>query len=171
MVFPELRFFAGFFRRLLSYIIQCISISIIKHISFQYVSLQYGLFQYVPIQNPFNTYPFNTYRFNTYPVNDTRIHSIRLHQEWQWMSIQNLSLHIIASARMAMSVKSLHVISYHCYSAGMAMKTKPCISFNFIAPLHNGISLYRERMNMQFIASYWPALHDSDFWLAPSIGM
>ena len=48
--FPKRRFVAGFFRRLLVYIISCISISIIPHILFQYASLQYVSFQYVSIQ-------------------------------------------------------------------------------------------------------------------------
>ena len=49
-IFPKRRFVAGFFRRLLAYIISCISISIIPHILFQYASLQYVSFQYVSIQ-------------------------------------------------------------------------------------------------------------------------
>ena len=49
-VFPEARFVAGFFRRLLAYTLPCKSISIIPHISFQYVSLQYVLIQSVFIQ-------------------------------------------------------------------------------------------------------------------------
>ncbi len=64
--------------------------------------------------------------YKTYPC-------ISMHQqEWQCVWMQNISLHIIASAGMAMTIKSLHVISYHCYSAGMANK-KPCTSFNFFA--------------------------------------
>ena len=50
LFFPKRRFVAGFFRRLLAYIISCISISIIPHILFQYASLQYVSFQYVSIQ-------------------------------------------------------------------------------------------------------------------------
>ena len=50
LFFPKRRFVAGFFRRLLVYIISCISISIIPPILFQYASLQYVLFQFVSIQ-------------------------------------------------------------------------------------------------------------------------
>ena len=50
LFFPKRRFVAGFFRRLLVYIISCISISIIPPILFQYASLQYVSFEYVSIQ-------------------------------------------------------------------------------------------------------------------------
>ena len=108
---------------------------------------------------PTNTYPFNTYPTNTYPcyaypfnaypfkrcasagianvshqcishqyVSSTRIppvwvHSMRIHskslhqQEWQWVWV------------------SLHIISYHCYSAGMVMNIETLLFLQFFAKL------------------------------------
>ena len=115
-------------------------------------------------QNVCNTYPTNTYPFNTYPTNTypcyaypfnaypfkrcasagianvshqyishqyvsstrippVRIHSMRIHskslhqQEWQWVWV------------------SLHIISYHCYSAGMVMNIKTLLFLQFFAKL------------------------------------
>ena len=68
-----------------------------------------------------------------------------------------LAYHCISRNGNAYYSKSLHVISYRCYPLGMAMKIKPCTILNVLAPLSICISLYRARMNMQFIASYWPA--------------
>ena len=115
-----------------------------QYVSIQCVSIQkvgtYPVNTYLFHTYPFNTYPTNTYPFNAYPFNVYRFKRfasagmamyvnakqilayhcisrngnvcecktypcISLHQqEWQWVWV------------------SLHVISYHCYSAGMAMK-------------------------------------------------
>ena len=61
-------------------------------------------------------------------------------QELQCMWMQNISLHIIASAGMAMSIwVSLHVISYHCYSAGMAVNIKTLLFLQFLCNFNNWI--------------------------------
>ena len=112
-----------------------------KHHSTHIVSIRIHSIRISSIRIPSIRIPsirIDSIRIYSIPIQVTRIHSIRMHQqEWQWMWIQNIPLHIIASAGMAMNIKSksLHVISYHCYSAGMAIETKPCISLNFIAPL------------------------------------
>ena len=96
-LFPERGFVAGFFRRLLAYIISCISISIIPHIQYR-----------------FNTYPFNTYRFNTYPFNTYASAG---------MAMNVNTKHILASyasAGMAMNVNTKHILASYA-SAGMAM--------------------------------------------------
>ena len=112
---------------------------------------------------PFNTYPTNTYPcyaypFNAYPFNaypfkrcasagianvshqyishqyvsstripPVRIHSMRIHskslhqQEWQWVWV------------------SLHIISYHCYSAGMVMNIETLLFLQFLCKIINWI--------------------------------
>ena len=121
-------------------------------------------FQNVCISRFCNTYPTNTYPFNTYPTNTypcyaypfnaypfkrcasagianvshqyishqyvsstrippVRVHSMRIHskslhqQEWQWVWV------------------SLHIISYHCYSAGMVMNIETLLFLQFFAKL------------------------------------
>ena len=173
-LFPERRFVAGFFRRLLAYLTPHISHTYPSHHT--YPCKTYPTNTYPTNTYPFNTYPTNTYPFNTYPtntypcdafpftripptricstrippirINEMRIHSIRIHskglhqqewqtyptntyptirirstrippvrihtmrihskglhqREWQCMWMQNISLHIIASAGMAMSI-------------------------------------------------------------------
>ena len=109
---------------------------------------------YISHTYPFQTYPFQTYPTNTYPLQTypfkryasagivnvslqyishqyvsstrippVRIHSMRIHskslhqQEWQWVWV------------------SLHIISYHCYSAGMVMNIKTLLFLQFFAKL------------------------------------
>ena len=136
----------------------------VQHVSHQYVSMQCVSFQNVCISRFCNTYPTNTYPFNTYPTNTypcyaypfnaypfkrcasagianvshqyishqyvsstrippVRVHSMRIHskslhqQEWQWVWV------------------SLHIISYHCYSAGMVMNIETLLFLQFFAKL------------------------------------
>ena len=109
---------------------------------------------YISHTYPFQTYPFQTYPTNTYPLQTypfkryasagivnvslqyisyqyvsstrippVRIHSMRIHskslhqQEWQWVWV------------------SLHITSYHCYSAGMVMNIKTLLFLQFFAKL------------------------------------
>ena len=129
-------------------------ISITPHISHTYPFKTYPTNTYPTNTYPFNTYPTNTYPcyaypFNAYPfkrcasagianvshqyishqyVSSTRIppvrvHSMRIHskslhqQEWQWVWV------------------SLHIISYHCYSAGMVMNIETLLFLRFFAKL------------------------------------
>ena len=151
-VFPERRFVAGFFRRLLAYLT--------PHISHTYPFNTYPTNTYPTNTYPFNTYPTNTYPFNTYPFNAhpfkryarilsirivsirihaMRIHSMRIHskglhqQEWQCMWMQNISLHIIASGGMAMYVNAKHILAYHCISRNGNEYEYHCMSFHTIA--------------------------------------
>ena len=98
------------------------------------LNFEYRTFEWLSYQEASSyTYLLNPYPFNTYPLNakhaSIRIHSIRefirirsmrihskgMHQQaWQCMWRQNISLHIIASAGMAMSMSIIHVISHHC---------------------------------------------------------
>ena len=102
---------------------------------------------------PTNTYPCYTYPFNAYPfkrcasagianvshqyishqyvsstrIPPVRIHSMRIHskslhqQEWQWVWV------------------SLHIISYHCYSAGMVMNIETLLFLQFLCKIINWI--------------------------------
>ena len=128
-------------------------ISSTSHISHTYP------FQTYPFQtSPTNTYPTNTYPcyaypFNAYPfkrcasagianvshqyishqyvsstrIPPVRIHSMRIHskslhqQEWQWVWV------------------SLHIISYHCYSAGMVMNIETLLFLQFLCKIINWI--------------------------------
>ena len=139
-----------------------------QYVSHQYVSMQCVSIQNVCISRFCNTYPTNTYPFNTYPTNTypcyaypfnaypfkrcasagianvshqyishqyvsstrippVRIHSMRIHskslhqQEWQWVWV------------------SLHIISYHCYSAGMVMNIETLLFLQFLCKIINWI--------------------------------
>ena len=183
-VFPERRFVAGFFRRLLAYLTPHISHTYLTpHISHTYPSHHTypthihskrippirihamrmhskRLHQQVCNTYPTNTYPFNTYPTSTFPcyaypfkrcasagianvshqyishqyVSSTRIPPVRIHskslhqQEWQWVWV------------------SLHIISYHCYSAGMVMNIKTLLFLQFFAKL---------LIEYNFIARVW----------------
>ena len=84
-----------------------------EYVSFPYVSMQCVSIQCVSIQKVCISRNGNVCECKTYPC-------ISLHQqEWQWVWV------------------SLHVISYHCYSAGMAMKIKTLLflQFKFFATL------------------------------------
>ena len=122
--------------------------------TFEWLSYQEtSSYTYLPNPYPFNTYPFKRNAstgmamyvhakhaaIRIHSIREfIRIHSMHIHskgmhqQAWQCMWRQNISLHITASAGMAMSMGIIHVISYHCYSAGMAIKKKPCFSFKFL---------------------------------------
>ena len=113
---------------------------------------------YISHTYPFQTYPFQTYPTNTYPLQTypfkrcasagianvshqyishqyvsstrippVRIHSMRIHskslhqQEWQWVWA------------------SLHIISYHCYSAGMVMNIETLLFLQFVCKIINWI--------------------------------
>ena len=86
LFFPKRRFVAGFFRRLLAYIISCKSISIIPHYCC-------------------NTHPFNTYRFNTYPFNMHPVHAY---------PFNTYPFNTYASAGMAMNVNGRPCKTYPC---------------------------------------------------------
>ena len=105
-----------------------------------------------PCNTQVHTYPFHAYPFNTYPF--TRY----------------------TSAGMAMYVSRKHIFAYHCISRNgneyeyhymsfhpiatrreWQQKYKHFFSFNILPTLLIGNELYRARMNMDFIASYWPA--------------
>ena len=82
---------------------------------------------YVSIQDKCISRNGNECKYKTYPC-------ISLHQqELQWIWIQNISLHIIASAGMAMNVNTRHILAYHCISRNCnesEYKTYPCISLH-----------------------------------------
>ena len=172
-LFPERRFVAGFFRRLLAYLTPCISISIIPHISIQdvscqyvsfpyvsiqYVSIQYVSHQYVSIQcvsmqclskvctYPVNTYPTNTYPSNTYPINTYPFNAY----PFKRYASAGMAMYVNAKQILAYCIPlhqqewqsvwvSLHVISYHCYLAGMAMKIKTLPFLQFLCNFINWI--------------------------------
>ena len=92
---------------------------------------------------PFNAYPFkrcasagiatvshqyisHQYVSSTW-IPPVRIHSMRIHskslhqQEWQWVWV------------------SLHIISYHCYSAGMVMNIETLLFLQFLCKIINWI--------------------------------
>ena len=129
-------------------------ISITPHISHTYPFKTYPTNTYPTNTYPFNTYPTSTYPCNAYPFNaypfkrcasagianvshqyishqyvsstripPVRVHSMRIHskslhqQEWQWVWV------------------SLHIISYHCYSAGMVMNIETLLFLQFFAKL------------------------------------
>ena len=71
--------------------------------------------------------------------------------------MQNISLHIIASAGMEMSMSIIGCHFIPLLLGGNGNEIKPCFSFNVFATLLLEYDLYRARMNMEFIASYWPA--------------
>ena len=73
-------------------------------------------------------------RIHSIPIHSMRIHSKGLHQqEWQCMWMQNISLHIIASAGMAMYVNAKHILAYHCISRNGNECEYHCMSFHTIA--------------------------------------
>ena len=97
--------------RILCVSIQCVSI--------QKVCISRNRKRIPPIHIPpiriFNTYPTST---DPMRIHSMRIHSKSLHQqEWQWVWV------------------SLHIISYHCYSAGMVMNIKTLLFLQFFAKL------------------------------------
>ena len=136
----------------------------VQHVSHQYVSMQCVSFQNVCISRFCNTYPTNTYPFNTYPTNtypcyaypfnaypfkrcasagianvshqyishqyvsSTRIPPVRVHS----MRIHSKSLH---QQELQWVWVSLHIISYHCYSAGMVMNIETLLFLQFFAEL------------------------------------
>ena len=95
-------------------------VSVQQHISHQYVSMLYVSIpkwcisrnrKSIPPIRIFNMYPTSTDPLNVYPFKK------------------------FASAGMAMSmniITSLHIISYHCYSAGMAIKIKTLLFLQFL---------------------------------------
>ena len=122
--------------------------STVQHVSTQYVSMRCVSIQCVSIQKVCisrNRKRIPPIRIRSTRIPLVRIHSMRIHskglhqQEWQWVWV------------------SLHVISYHCYSAGMVMKIETLLFLKFLCNFIDWIYLYRARMNMKFIASYWPA--------------
>ena len=139
-----------------------------QYVSMQCVSIQNVCISRFCNTYPTNTYPTNTYPTNTYPTNTypcyaypfnaypfkrcasagianvshqyishqyvsstrippVRIHSMRIHskslhqQEWQWVWA------------------SLHIISYHCYSAGMVMNIETLLFLQFLCKIINWI--------------------------------
>ena len=97
--------------RILCVSIQCVSI--------QKVCISRNRKRIPPIHIPpiriFNMYPTST---DPMRIHSMRIHSKSLHQqEWQWVWV------------------SLHIISYHCYSAGMVMNIKTLLFLQFFAKL------------------------------------
>ena len=159
--FPERRFVAGFFRRLLAYLTPHISHTYPSHHTYptHIHSKRIPPIRIPPIPFPSTRIPpirihamcihsmhihskgvhqqeSQTYPTNTYPTNirirstripPVRIHSMRIHskglhqQEWQWVWV------------------SLHVISCHCYSAGMVMKIKTLLFLQFLCKIINWI--------------------------------
>ncbi len=129
---------------------------------------------------PFNAYPFKRYasagiemyanakhtsirihsirkiiRIHSMRILSIRIHSKGLHQqEWQCMWTQNISLHIIASAGMAMSMSIIacHFISLLDGGNGNKIQNFALASIS-LQLYYKWIYLYRARMNMEFIAS------------------
>ena len=92
-IFPERRFVAGFFRRLLAYLT--------PHISHTYPFNTYPTNTY-----PTNTYPFNTYPFNAYPFKRyARILSIR---------IVSIRIHAMRIRSMRIHSKGLHQQEWQC---------------------------------------------------------
>ena len=101
-------------------------------------------------------------RMDSTRIDSARIHSMRIHSiriiayycisrngNLKLMNVnKHISLHFIASAGMAMN--TFHI-------GGNGYENKTCIYFHFIADSYICISLYRARMNMQCMASWWPA--------------
>ena len=112
-----------------------------QYVSHQYVSVQHVSHQYVSMLC--NAYPFkrcasagianvsHQYISHQYVsstrIPPVRIHSMRIHskslhqQEWQWVWV------------------SLHIISYHCYSAGMVMNIETLLFLQFLCKIINWI--------------------------------
>ena len=169
---PERRFVAGFFERLLCILsIHIPSIRIpsmlihsirIPPMRIHAQGIHQQEWQASSHTYPFNTYPtntyaFNTYLFNTYPFNTYPSNAYTCTR--------------YTSAGMAMYVSAKRILAYHYISrngneyqniplllGGGGNKDKQlCFSFNFFATLLIEYKLYRARMNMEFITSYWPA--------------
>ena len=86
-----------------------------QYVSVQHVSHQYVSIQCVSIQKVCISGNGNVCECKTYPC-------MSLHQqEWQWVWV------------------SLHVISYHCYSAGMVMKIETLLFLQFLCNIINCI--------------------------------
>ena len=107
----------------------------------QFKTYPFNLYPFTAI--PFNTYPFNTYAVCTAPAGmamNVNTKHIRASYASAGMAMNANTKHIlayqhiIASRRMAVSIKSFRIISYHCYSPGMAMK-KRCRILIFITTL------------------------------------
>ena len=126
-------------------------ISSTSHISHTYPFQTYPFQTYPTNTYPTNTYPCYAYPFNAYPfkrcasagianvshqyishqyVSSTRIPPVRIHS----MRIHSKSLHQQEWQRVGVS---LHIISYHCYSAGMVMNIETLLFLQFLCKIIN----------------------------------
>ena len=154
-LFPERRFVAGFFRRLLAYLTPHISHTYPSHHTYptHIHSKRIPSIRIPPIR-------IRSTRIPPIRIHAMRIHSMRIHakglhqQEWQCMWMQNISLHVIASAGMAMYVNAKHILAYH-WSAGMAMSMS-IIACHFIPLLLGGNG--NENRNLAFPSIFFATL-------------